>query len=457
MSISVGDKVVVDIEKIVYGGEGLGFVNEFAIFVPMTVPNDKVEIEIISKKKTYARGIITKLLKAGEERIKDITKISFEDFHGCDFGMLEYNSQLKYKTELVKDVMEKIGGVKDVPVEFIIGADEEDRKNYRNKVIEPFALDKNKKIVTGMFKRKSHEVFEVGENILSSNLANKIINNVKKLLNKNKISVYKEKEHKGILRHIMVRTNSANEAMLVLIINSKKVPKDVEEFLKGVYENTEEIKSVYVSLNNEITNVALGKENIHLFGEKYIKENINGINFNISPDSFFQINVNQTKKLYEMGISFFDNIENKYIVDAFSGTGTIGMILSKKAEKIYSIEIVKSAVKDGIRTAKENNIENIEFITGDVNKELLNLIEKGKRVDSVIFDPPRKGIEEESLIKLARHKIEEIVYISCNPSTFARDSKILINEGYKLEKIQPVDMFPQTSHIEVVGKFRFIK
>lgn len=457
MSISVGDKVVVDIEKIVYGGEGLGFVNEFAIFVPMTVPNDKVEIEIISKKKTYARGIITKLLKAGEERIKDITKISFEDFHGCDFGMLEYNSQLKYKTELVKDVMEKIGGVKDVPVEFIIGADEEDRKNYRNKVIEPFALDKNKKIVTGMFKRKSHEVFEVGENILSSNLANKIINNVKKLLNKNKISAYKEKEHKGILRHIMVRTNSANEAMLVLIINSKKVPKDVEEFLKGVYENTEEIKSVYVSLNNEITNVALGKENIHLFGEKYIKENINGINFNISPDSFFQINVNQTKKLYEMGISFFDNIENKYIVDAFSGTGTIGMILSKKAEKVYSIEIVKSAVKDGIRTAKENNIENIEFITGDVNKELLNLIEKGKRVDSVIFDPPRKGIEEESLIKLAGHKIEEIVYISCNPSTFARDSKILINEGYKLEKIQPVDMFPQTSHIEVIGKFRFIK
>lgn len=457
MSISVGNKVIVDIEKIVYGGEGLGFVDDFAVFVPMTVPGDRVEAEIISKKKTYARGIITKLLSAGEERIEDTSKISFEDFHGCDFGMLNYESQLKYKTELVKDVMEKIGGVKDVPVNFIIGADEEDRKNYRNKVIEPFALDKNRKIITGMFKRKSHEVFEVKENVLSSNLANKIINNVKRMLNKNKISVYREKEHKGLLRHIMVRTNSFNEAMLVLIINSKKVPKDVEEFLKGIYENTEEIKSVYVSLNNEITNVALGKENIHLFGEKYIKEEINGIHFNISPDSFFQINVNQTKKLYNTGISFFDNIENKYIVDAFSGTGTIGMILSKEAEKIYSIEIVRAAVKDGIRTAKENNIENIEFITGDVNKELLNLIESGKRVDSVIFDPPRKGIEGDALVKFAGHKIEEIVYISCNPSTFARDSKILINEGYKLEKIQPVDMFPQTSHIEVIGKFRLVK
>ena len=457
MSISVGDKIIIDIEKIVYGGEGLGFVNDFAVFVPMTVPGDCVEAEIISKKKTYARGLITKLIKAGAERIEDTQKISFEDFHGCDFGMLNYDSQLKYKTELVRDVMEKIGGVKDVPVENIIGADEEDRQNYRNKVIEPFAVDKNGKIITGMFKRKSHEVFEVKENILSSKLANKIINSVKKMLNMTKISVYDEKKHKGLLRHIMVRTNLKNEAMLVLIINSKKVPKEIEQFLKTVYENTEEVKSVYVSLNSDITNVALGKINIHLFGDKFLKENINGINFNISPDSFFQINVNQTRKLYNIGISFFDNIKNKYIADAFSGTGTIGMILSKNAEKVYSIEIVKSAVKDGIRTAEENGIKNMEFITGDVNKELLNLIEAGKKVDAVIFDPPRKGIEGDSLVKLAGHNIEEIVYISCNPSTFARDSKILIEHGYKLEKIQPVDMFPQTSHIEVIGKFRLVK
>lgn len=457
MSISVGDKIIIDIEKIVYGGEGLGFVNDFAVFVPMTVPGDCVEAEIISKKKTYARGLITKLIKAGAERIEDIQKISFEDFHGCDFGMLNYDSQLKYKTELVKDVMEKIGGVKDVPVENIIGADEEDRQNYRNKVIEPFAVDKNGKIITGMFKRKSHEVFEVKENMLSSNLANKIINNVKKMLDMTKISVYDEKKHKGLLRHIMVRTNLKNEAMLVLIINSKKVPKEIEQFLKNVYENMKEIKSGYVSLNSDITNVALGKINIHLFGDKYLRESINEINFNISPDSFFQINVNQTRKLYNIGISFFDNIKDKYIADAFSGTGTIGMILSKNAEKVYSIEIVKSAVKDGIKNAEENGIKNMEFITGDVNKELLNLIEVGKKVDAVIFDPPRKGIEGNSLIKLAGHNIEEIVYISCNPSTFARDSKILIEHGYKLEKIQPVDMFPQTSHIEVIGKFRLIK
>lgn len=455
MPVSIGEKIQLNIDKIVYGGEGLGYYNDFAIFVPMSVPGDKVEIEIISKKKNYARGIITKLLEAGAERI-DSERISFEDFHGCDFGMLNYEAQLKYKQELVKDVMEKIGGVKDVEILPIVGSDE--IYNYRNKVIEPFAYGKNHEIITGMFQKRSHDVFQVKENMLSSKLSNKVINKAKEILNTEKrLSVYNEIEHRGILRHIMTRTNSYNEAMVVLVVNLKKVTKDVEEFLSKLYNQVEEIKSVYVSLNTEKTNFALGKTMVHLFGEKTIKEEISGIHFNISPSSFFQINLGQTKKLYNIGISYFDNIKDKYIIDAFSGTGTIGMMLSKEAHKVYSIEIVKSAVEDGMKTAKENNIENIEFIIGDVNKEIEKLMSGGKKVDSIIFDPPRKGIEEKTLKDLTNHKIDEIVYISCNPSTFARDSKILIEEGYKLEKIQPVDMFPQTVQIEVVGKFSLIK
>ena len=451
MPVEVGQKIELEIEKIVYGGEGIGYFNDFAIFVPMSVPGDKLEIEIISKKKNYARGLITKILTAGAERIND-GRVSFEDFHGCDFGMLDYNSQLKYKKELVADVMEKIGGVKDIFIPETLGSSE--IYNYRNKVIEPFAYGDNHEIITGMFGRRSHDVFQVKENMLSSKLSNKVINKAKEILNRDKnISVYDEVSHKGILRHIMTRTNSKNEAMVVLVVNLKKVSKEVERFLLELYNQMDEIKSVYVSLNTEKTNFALGKTMVHLFGEKTILEEIEGIKFNISPSSFFQINLEQTKRLYNLGISYFDNIEDKYIIDAFSGTGTIGMILSKKARKIYSIEIVVPAVKDGIKTAKENGIENIEFITGDVNKEIKKLMDNGKKVDAIIFDPPRKGIEEQTLRGLTKHKIQEIVYISCNPSTFARDSKILIEEGYKLQKIQPVDMFPQTSHIEVVGKF----
>lgn len=455
MPVSIGEKIELNIEKIVYGGEGLGYYNDFAIFVPMSVPGDRVEIEIISKKKSYARGIITKLLKGGEERI-DNERITFEDFHGCDFGMLNYDAQLKYKELLVKDVMEKIGGVKDIEVLPIVGS--EKIYNYRNKVIEPFAYGKNKEIITGMFEKRSHNVFQVKENMLSSKLSNKVINKAKEILNRDKnISVYNEIEHRGILRHIMTRTNSKNEAMVVLVVNLKKVSKEVEKFLLELYNQMDEIKSVYVSLNTEKTNFALGKTMVHLFGQKTILEEIEGIKFNISPSSFFQINLDQTKKLYNIGVNYFDNIENKYIIDAFSGTGTIGMILSKKANKIYSIEIVKSAVEDGIKTSKENGINNMEFIIGDVNKEIKTLMDNGNKVDSIIFDPPRKGIEESTLRGLTKHKIEELVYISCNPSTFARDTKILLEEGYKLEKIQPVDMFPQTVQIEVVGKFTLNK
>ena len=449
MKLQKGQIVEIKIEKIVYGGEGLGYYNgEFAMFVPMSVPGDILKVEIISLKKSYGRALIKEIITPGAERIKDLNHITFEDFQGCYFGMLDYTAQLKYKKEMVEDVVRRIGKNSDVLIEDTLESPIE--KNYRNKVIEPFSFN-GKEIITGFFKRKSHDVFQVEDNMLNSVLGNKIITELKNILNINKITVYDEKKHSGMLRHVMVRTNSFNEAMLVLIINDKKVTEKIKSILKEVMDKFKEITSVYVSLNDRKTNVALGHKNLLIFGEKTIKEDIDNIHFNISPTSFFQINLDQTKRLYSLAISMFENIENKKIVDAYAGTGTIGMILSKKAKKVYSIEIVESAVKDGIQTAKENNINNVQFICGDVNKELGKLI-KAEKVDSIILDPPRKGIDEESLINISKVGIEEIVYISCNPSTFARDIEILEREGYKLVRVKPVDMFPQTSHIEVVGR-----
>ena len=445
-----GSIVEIKIDKIIFGGEGLGYYGELAIFVPMSVPGDLLEVEIISLKKTYGRGLIKKIITPGIDRIEG-DKISFEDYHGCDFAMLKYNEQLKYKKLMVEDVLSRVGKVDLDKIEVFdtLGAEEE--FNYRNKVIEPFAR-KNGKIISGLFKKKSHEVFEVEENILQSKLSNEIISRVKELLNEAKLSVYNEKAHKGILRHIMVRTTSFNEAMVVLIIKGK-VDSKIENVLKTLYNENDKIKSVYVSINNKRTNFALGEQNIHLFGEKYVKEELYGINFNISPTSFFQINIEQTKKLYEKAISYFDDIKNKDIVDAYSGTGTIAMILSKDANKVYAIEIVESATRAAIKTSEENQIENIKFINGKAEEKLIELIEEGNQIDSIIFDPPRKGIAQNILEKLCETDIKEMVYISCNPSTFARDTQLLEGLGYKLEKVCPVDMFPNTSHIEVVGKF----
>ena len=351
---------------------------------------------------------------------------------------------------MVEDVIKKIGKIENVSVEDVIGS--EDPYHYRNKIIEPFRKSKGE-IISGFFKRKSHDVFEVEENILNSRLGNKIIKELKSILNREKVSVYDENEHKGILRNVMVRTNSKNEAMLVLIINAVKVEKRYKDILMELKNKVEEIKSIYISLNPKRTNVALGDKNIFIWGEKTITEEIDGINFNISPLSFFQINLPQTKKLYNTAVNYFEDLENKNVVDAYSGTGTLAMILSKKAKKVFAIELVQSATNDGIKTAKENKIENIEFINGAVEDRLPELIKKGEKVDAIIFDPPRKGIDESSLLKVAESNIKEIVYISCNPSTFARDAEILSRQWYTLEKIQPVDMFPGTAHTEVVGRF----
>lgn len=442
--------IEIEIEKIVPGGEGLGYYNEFAIFVPMSAIGDILKVEIISTKKTYARGLIKEIIKPSPDRIEDINKISFEDFLGADFGMLKYDAQLRYKKLIVEDVIRHIAKNDEIEIKDVVGA--ENPYHYRNKVIEPFAKYKGK-IISGFYKRRSHEVFEVENNILNSILGNKIIDELKKILNREEIEVYNEEKHVGILRNIMVRTTSENKAMVVLIINSKKIPDKIKNILLELKNICKEIVSIYVSLNNKRTNVALGEKNILVWGDKFLKENIDGINFNISPKSFFQINLEQTKKLYNIAISKFSNIKNNNIVDAYSGTGTLGMLLSKYANKVYAIELVSSATQDGIKTSRENNIKNIDFINGKVEEKLIELIKEDKRIDSIIFDPPRKGIDIDSLNAVAKLGIKEFVYISCNPATFSRDTKILNDLGYKIDSVQPVDMFPGTSHIEVVGRF----
>ena len=451
--LKLSQKIELTIEKIVFGGEGLGYFQEFAIFVPMVTVGDVVEAEVISVKKNYARALICKILKAGPDRVLG-NRISFEDFQGCDFAMAKYEAQLCYKTTMVKEVIEKIGKLDGNLVLNCLPSPEE--KNYRNKVIEPFALHKGK-IITGFFQRRSHEVFEVEENMLNSKLGNQMIASFKQLANEKKLSVYDEKTHQGLLRNIMVRTNSFGEAMLVLILNAKKVSKECQDILLQLKENFPHIKSIYCSFNTKKTNVLLGDKNICIWGAKTLEENLFGIKFHISPKSFFQINLEQTKHLYEKALSLIPDLENKSVVDAYSGTGTIGMLLSKRAKKVYAIEIVEEASKDGERTGKENKITNIDFICGPVEVELEKLLEEGKHLDTIVFDPPRKGIEESILRKVAEVGIPEMVYISCNPSTLARDLKIMADCGYQIGQIQPFDMFPQTSHVECVVLMERVK
>ena len=458
----VGQKLEIEIEKIVFGGEGLGRVDGFAVFVPMSVPGDKLEIDIISVKKSYARGLITRIIEPSKDRIEDLSKVSFEDFDGCDFGMLKYEKQLEYKDKMFEEVLTKISGIdlENVQVGKIIGSDE--KVNYRNKTAEPF-FKKDGIIQTGFYSRKSHNVFLAKESLLKSEIAKIIIDKFLQKVNsfsgtKKEFKVFNEINNTGFLKQIMVRNNEKNEVMIIVIVNKNSQYNQLSKVLEEMYDENECIKSVYISVKTEQNNVILGK-NIHLFGSQYLEEEMEELKFKIYPNSFFQINKKQALKLYDTAIEFLneeknnknnDKIYEKTVIDAFSGTGTIAMMLSKNIKKVIGIESVESSTLAAKLTSYENSIQNVEFVNGKVEKELPKIL-KRENIGAIVFDPPRRGIEEIALKSVIKNKIEKIVYISCNPATFARDVKILTENGYVLKKITPVDMFPQTAHIEVVG------
>ena len=458
----VGQKLEIEIEKIVFGGEGLGRVDGFAVFVPMSVPGDNLEIDIISVKKSYARGLITRIIEPSKDRIEDLSKVSFEDFDGCDFGMLKYEKQLEYKDKMLEEVLTKISGIdlENVQVGKIIGSDE--KVNYRNKTAEPF-FKKDGIIQTGFYSRKSHNVFLAKESLLKSEIAKIIIDKFLQKVNsfsgtKKEFKVFNEINNTGFLKQIMVRNNEKNEVMIIVIVNKNSQYNQLSKVLEEMYDENECIKSVYISVKTEQNNVILGK-NIHLFGSQYLEEEMEGLKFKIYPNSFFQINKKQALKLYDTAIEFLNEEKNnknngkiyeKTVIDAFSGTGTIAMMLSKNIKKVIGIESVESSTLAAKLTSYENSIQNVEFVNGKVEKELPKIL-KRENIGAIVFDPPRRGIEEIALKSVIKNKIEKIVCISCNPATFARDVKILTENGYVLKKITPVDMFPQTSHIEVVG------
>ena len=411
----IGQKLEIQIEKIVFGGEGLGRIDGFTVFVPMSVPGDKLEVEIISVKKSYARGLITRIIEPSKDRIEDLSKISFEDFDGCDFGMLKYEKQLEYKDKMLEEVLTKIAEIdlKKVKISKIIESDE--KINYRNKTAEPF-FKKNGIIQTGFYSRKSHNVFSAKESLLKSEIAKIIIDKFLQKVNsfagtKKEFKVFNEVNNTGFLKQIMVRNNEKDEVMIVVVVNKNSQYNQLSKVLEEMYDENDCIKSIYISVKTEQNNVILGK-NVHLFGSQYLEEEMEGLKFKIYPNSFFQINKKQALKLYDAAIKFLneenkntDKIYEKTVIDAFSGTGTIAMMLSKNIKKVTGIESVESSTLAAKLTLKS----------------------------------------------VVQNKIEKIVYISCNPATFARDVKILAENGYLLTKVTPVDMFPQTGHIEVVG------
>jgi 23S rRNA (uracil1939-C5)-methyltransferase len=306
--------------------------------------------------------------------------------------------------------------------------------------------------VIGFYKKKSHELIPMDKCIIQHDVNDEIIKIVKKYINENNISIYDEKTNKGMLRHLVTKIGfTTNEVMVVLVVNGDKLA-NINRLVEDLKKNIDGFKTLVLNINKQNTNVILGKENIVVYGSGKINDYIGDLVFEISPLSFFQVNPMQTEVLYNKALEYADLKEDDTVFDIYCGIGTISLFLAKKAKKVYGIEIVEDAIKDAKINMKLNNIDNAEFFVGKAEEVVPKMYKEGKTANVVVVDPPRKGCDEKVLDTIVSMNPDRVVYVSCNPSTLARDLAYLDERGYKCMEIQPVDMFPHTVHVENVAK-----
>lgn len=439
---------VVDIVDIGQGGVGIGKFEGFTVFVDGGLVEDKIKVKITKSKKNYAVGDIVEIIEPSPYRVERKCSKELKDCGGCQIQELDYKEQLKIKTNEVKQVISRIGKLDDVVIHDALGMEEPFR--YRNKA--QFPIQKvNGVPVIGFYKKKSHDIIPTDQCIIQHDVNDKIIKIIKTYIRAYKVSLYDEKTHTGVLRHLVTKVGfTTKEVMVVLVANGRKLPY-LNELASVLKENIPGFKTLVVNVNREKTNVILGQENRIIYGDGKINDNIGDLVFEISPLSFFQVNPVQTEVLYNKALEYANLGENDTVFDIYCGIGTISLFLAQKAKKVYGIEIVEEAIEDAKRNAEINKLDNVEFYVGKAEEVVPKMYKQGKRANVVVVDPPRKGCDEKVLDTIVSMQPDRIVYVSCNPSTLARDLNYLNEKGYKCKEVQPVDMFPHSVHIENVA------
>lgn len=435
-----------------YEGEGIAKIdNKYPIFIEGALKGEKVKVRIVKVNKNFAYGKLMEVLEASEERVNPPCAI-YKRCGGCKLQHASYKAQLDFKWDRVKDCVSKIGKLDPSIVKYPLGM--ENPWRYRNKVQLPIGLI-NGEVKIGFFAPRSHDIIDMESCLIQDEIGDKVVKLTREWIEKFNIRPYNvdgEYDEKGIVRHIMIRRGfTTNEVMVVLVTNGEKLPHK-EEFVDLMVKNIPGIKSVIQNINLKKTNVILGLESKTLWGEDTISDYIGDFRFNISPLSFFQVNPTQTEVLYGKALEYANLTGNEEVFDAYCGTGTITLFLSQKAKKVYGVEIIPQAIDNAWINAKENKVENVEFFVGESEVVIPDLINKGVKADVVVVDPPRKGCDKKLLDAITNINAKKIVYVSCDPSTLGRDLKVLEENGYKTLEVQPVDMFPNTSHIENVAK-----
>lgn len=438
-----GDRVSLRVTDLTRTGEGVGHVNGMTVFADGAVPGDEGIIEIFQVKQQYLKGKIVKNTKTSDARCVPSCTAAGK-CGGCPWSFINYKTQLSLKTDIVKNSLTRIGHFEDIGSKMLPIIPSDSEFGYRNK-----AQYKVSKQGIGFYAKGTHTVIPIPGCALQRDGGEIVIDAVSAWIKASHISIYDEKSGRGSLRGILVRNNSVGEISLTVILADDR-GIDFQLLIDTLRKNVPKLAGIAVNINASRGNRVLGKRTKTIWGSEKITETLCGLQFEISPASFFQVNTAQAEKLYDAAGKFADLDGSQTIFDLYCGTGTIGLSLAEKAQRVYGIEIVSDAVEDAKRNAEINGIANAKFFCGKAEETAPELMKAVGKPDVIILDPPRKGCAASLINKLVEWQIPKIVYVSCDPTTLARDAEMLSNGGYQPEKVQPVDMFPQTGHVETV-------
>ncbi len=450
--VTKGDVIHVTFTDLTHEGKGVAKIKGYPLFVENVLPGETGEVEVTKLNKGYGFAKLIRLDNAAPERTNPVCSV-YDECGGCQLQHMTYEGQLNMKYSQVRNVIDRIAKLPEVPVHPVLGM--EDPWRYRNKAQVPVGLSGGR-IVAGFYKKRSHDIIDMTECFIQHGESDEIIQKVKDVCAINGVMPYDEQRHKGVLRHVMARIGYATgEKMAVLVTRTSDLPNK-EAVIEGIRKAVPGITSIVQNINPDKTNVIFGNQTRTLYGEDVIYDLIGDVKFAISARSFYQVNPVQTEVLYNKALEYAGLSGDETVIDAYCGIGTISLFLARKAKQVYGVEIVPQAIEDAKQNAELNKISNAYFEAGKAEEVIPAWYKQGIRPDVIVVDPPRKGCDEALLQTILDMKPKKVVYVSCNPGTLARDLRILEDGGFKTMEVQPVDMFPQTVHVEAVAQLVWV-
>lgn len=447
--VQVGERHAVAIEDLNTDGDGVGRVQDLVVFVPGAVPGDEAVVEVTEVGRRHGRARLVELTLPSPDRVVPPCPVAGM-CGGCQLQAMDYPAQLRWKQRRVREALRRIGGLAHVPVGPVLGMREPWR--YRNKAQYPVA-NAGGRLVIGFFARGTHQIAAADDCLIQDPLNVEVANLARSVLERLGVPAYDESTGRGVIRHVVVRASRAERtAMVVLVTNGPELPGR-DAIVAGLTAHPR-VVSVVQNVNARRTNVIFGDETRVLWGAAHLEDRIGHVSFLVSPRSFFQVNGAQVEVLYEQVEHAAELSGRERVLDAYCGVGTIALYMAARAAEVVGIESVPEAVTDARRNAAHNGIANAWFYAGLVEEVLPGLLEEGRSFDVAVVDPPRRGCEPAVLEALARAEVARIVYVSCHPESLARDLARLDALGYETDHVQPVDMFPMTTHVECVARVR---